>query len=162
MNYKVVTKDTLPNLLGKRVTIYTDGSCRGNPGPGRCACVFITSNVGDTSENFDDELYVIQGPIENNTTNNRQELSGAILALECDFTQADIYTDSKYVMNGITNWIHGWKAKGWKKADGKPVLNKDLWMKLDSLNSNHNINYHWVPGHSGNVYNDLADKMSQP
>lgn len=136
-----------------KVIVYTDGCCKGNPGPGCSAAIFV---VGD-------EIFGLRGLESDKTTNNQQELSAVIMALKCLATNTiiDLHTDSKYVQNGITNWIHGWKRKGWRKADGKPVLNLELWKQLDELSQQHQITYHWVAGHSGHAYNDMADRLCQ-
>lgn len=135
----------------KKVTIYTDGACSGNPGPGGWGAVLI----------FGDKEKKISGG-EPESTNNRMELSAAIEALkslkeECG---VELYTDSKYVMDGITSWIHGWKAKGWKTAARKPVKNVDLWKELDAQAQRHQINWHWVKGHAGDHYNEIADDLA--
>lgn len=100
---------------------------------------------------------------EQETTNNRMELMAAIKALEAVKSSEiaiDLFTDSKYVMNGIKDWIKGWKAKDWKTANKKPVKNKDLWQRLDKANEKHTVHWHWVKGHSGNAGNDMADKLA--
>lgn len=135
--------------------IYTDGSCEGNPGRGGWAAIFCYEN-GKVHE---------MGAEEPNTTNNRMEMQGAIAALE--FFQKSgqsesivLHTDSEYLIKGITQWIHGWKRKGWKTASGKPVLNQDLWEKLDLLNSPA-IEWKHVRGHSGNLYNERCDTIAR-
>lgn len=135
----------------KHVTIYTDGACKGNPGPGGWGCVLIHQNHEKT---------LCGG--EPHTTNNRMELLAAIQGLKAlkAACKVDLYTDSVYVRNGISNWIHGWKKKGWRKADGKPVLNVDLWQALDEAQQQHSIEWHWVKGHSGDHYNELADQLA--
>ena len=130
----------------KKVTIYTDGACSGNPGPGGWGAVLI---YGDTEKD-------ISG-FAPETTNNRMELMAAIEALEtlkapCE---VNLYTDSSYVKDGITKWIHNWKSKEFKK-----VKNPDLWQKLDAAASRHKITWHWVRGHDGNVMNERADKLA--
>jgi ribonuclease HI len=142
------TIDTLTN-----VTIYTDGACKGNPGPGGWG-VYLKS--GDVEKDlFDGELL---------TTNNRMELTAVIeslLALKkpCFI---DLYLDSEYVRLGITQWIQGWKARGWKTAAKQPVKNIDLWQKLDDLvqSSGHTIRWHWVKGHAGDPGNERADALA--
>ena len=135
----------------KKVTIYTDGACRGNPGPGGWGVVL----------NYDGhEKHLFGG--EQNTTNNRMELMAAINALKalkvpCN---VDLYTDSKYVMKGIEEWLANWKLKQWKTAAKKDVKNKDLWQLLDKETQRHNINWSWVKGHSGNPGNELADALA--
>ena len=133
------------------VLIYADGACRGNPGPGGWGAWL-------RSGEFDKELF----GGDKLTTNNRMELTAVIEALAtlkrcCAVT---IYTDSQYVKNGITTWIHGWKARGWKTADKKPVKNIELWQRLDTLNASHNVQWCWVKGHSGDPGNERADRLA--
>ena len=133
------------------VIIYTDGACKGNPGKGGWGAVLI----------YGKHIKKIHGG-QNNTTNNRMELCAAINALgllnrSCSI---DLYTDSKYVMNGIESWLPKWKLNNWMTAGKKPVKNIDLWKELDYLSSKHSIKWIWVKGHSGNKYNDMADKLA--
>ncbi len=135
------------------ITIYTDGACKGNPGPGGWGVFF---------QSADTEKELFGG--EPNTTNNRMEMMAVIEALRslkrpCKVT---LYLDSEYVRKGITEWIHGWKAKGWKTAARQPVKNADLWQKLDALTHDgvHQIDWHWVKGHAGNVGNERADALA--
>eukprot|EP01035_Chromulina_nebulosa_P058667 gene58667-biopygen42196 len=134
-----------------RVTIYTDGACKGNPGRGGWGAWLTTE--GHERELFGGELL---------TTNNRMELTAAIMALEALTRpcKIDLHTDSKYVMDGITGWIHGWKARGWKTADKKPVKNDDLWKRLDIARTRHEVNWHWVKGHAGHALNERADQLA--
>lgn len=139
------------------VIIYTDGGCSGNPGPGGWGVVVI----------FNREARQLSGG-EKNTTNNRMELTAAINALSIvkntpDFKNHKIIVniDSQYVKNGITVWIKGWKLKGWKTADKKPVKNQDLWIQLDELNSTLNVSWNWVKGHAGIEYNEICDQLCQ-
>lgn len=143
-------------------SIYTDGACQGNPGPGGWGVVACLSD-GNTHE---------MGGYEALTTNNRMELQGAIAALEflISSDQSEtitLYTDSEYVKNGITLWIQGWKQKGWKTAQGKPVLNKDLWQRLDALKTELDnqlkvpLQWQYVRGHSGNPGNERCDQIAQ-
>lgn len=139
------------------VIIYTDGGCSGNPGPGGWGVVVI----------FNGEARQLSGG-EKNTTNNRMELTAAINALSIvkntpDFKNHKITVniDSQYVKNGITVWIKGWKLKGWKTADKKPVKNQDLWIQLDELNSALNVSWNWVKGHAGIEYNEICDLLCQ-
>lgn len=139
------------------VIIYTDGGCSGNPGPGGWGVVVI----------FNGEARQLSGG-EKNTTNNRMELTAAISALSIvkntpDFKNHKITVniDSQYVKNGITVWIKGWKLKGWKTADKKPVKNQDLWIQLDELNSALNVSWNWVKGHAGIEYNEICDQLCQ-
>jgi ribonuclease HI len=133
------------------ISIYTDGACRGNPGPGGWGALIISGQDQRT----------LKGS-EADTTNNRMELSAVIFALEslhgaCD---VELYTDSKYVMDGLNQWLPNWKARGWKTANRKPVKNQDLWQRLDSAVARHQINWHWVKGHNGNVGNEQADALA--
>jgi ribonuclease HI len=134
------------------VTIYTDGACSGNPGPGGWGAILT---FGDT------ERELFGG--EKATTNNRMELMGAIAALESLTRPCPVvlYTDSQYVQKGIKEWIHGWKKRGWKKADGKPVINTDLWQRLDLAAKPHKVDWRWVRGHSGDPMNERADGLAR-
>ena len=135
----------------ERIKIYTDGACRGNPGKGGWG-VFII--------NGQESKKIFGGKIE--TTNNEMELTAAIKGLEFfnSPTDLDLYTDSKYVMDGINDWIHNWKRNGWKTANKKPVKRSNLWMELDKLNSFHDVKWYWVKGHSGDIGNDMADELA--
>lgn len=137
--------------MSEQITIYTDGACRGNPGPGGWGALL----------QFNDASKEIYGG-EQQTTNNRMELMAAIMALESLKRACDIklYTDSKYVLQGITEWMVNWKARGWKTAAKKPVKNEDLWRRLDAAIERHNIQWQWVKGHSGNAGNDSADRLA--
>lgn len=137
--------------MSNKLEIYTDGACRGNPGPGGWGAVLIWGD--ERKEMFGGEA---------TTTNNRMELSAAIFALEslkrsCELT---LYTDSKYVMQGMQEWIKGWKAKNWQTAAKKPVKNVDLWKALDAQVARHTVEWVWVKGHSGNAGNELADQLA--
>ena len=139
-----------PTTLGK-VTIYTDGACKGNPGPGGWGVVLKSG---------DKEKHLHGG--ETLTTNNRMEMTAVIEALKalkmpC---HVSLYTDSKYVMQGVTEWLSGWKARGWKTAGKDPVKNVDLWQEIDSLLGTHEITWHWVKGHAGHPGNELADALA--
>ena len=137
--------------MTKRVTIYTDGACRGNPGPGGWGA--LLSYNGHERELFGGEA---------NTTNNRMELTAAIRALEA-LSRAcaiDLYTDSTYVRQGIMAWMHNWKKNGWKTAAKKPVKNAELWQALDAACQRHDIEWHWVKGHSGDPGNEAADRLA--
>ena len=135
-----------------KYTIYTDGACSGNPGPGGWGAVIFDN---------DNKQKNISGS-EENTTNNRMELSAAIMALEEVNINSEItiYTDSTYVKNGITEWVLKWKENGWKNSNKEPVKNKDLWEKLDNLCEQNTINWKWVKGHASNKYNNLADELA--
>jgi ribonuclease HI len=135
----------------KQVKIYTDGACSGNPGPGGWGAVLIYEKTEKQLSGSAPE-----------TTNNRMEMTAVIEALKLLKTKCDIqiFTDSKYVMDGITNWIIGWKARGWKTADKKPVKNVDLWQQLDELVAGQNIKWNWVKGHNGDHYNEIADTLA--
>lgn len=137
--------------MAESIKIYTDGACRGNPGPGGWGALIIEN----------EEEWSLWGG-ENNTTNNQMEMTAAIKALEYFENSSNIYltTDSNYVKDGIEKWIAGWKRNGWKTASKKPVKNKELWMRLDELNSFHNVSWNWVKGHSGNRENEIADSLA--
>lgn len=135
----------------KHVVIYTDGACRGNPGPGGFG---ILLRYGQHEK-------ILSGA-EINTTNNRMEMLAAIVALR-SLTEAckiDLYTDSIYLQKGITEWLPNWKVRGWKTANKKNVKNADLWRELDIQQSRHQVNWHWVKGHSGHPQNDLVDSIA--
>ncbi len=133
------------------VVIYTDGACKGNPGPGGWGA--ILQYRGHEREIFGGEA---------RTTNNRMELTAVIRALESLKRRApvEIYTDSQYVKNGIETWIRAWKRNGWKTADRKPVKNADLWLELDQLATEHDITWHWVRGHADTEGNTRADALA--
>jgi ribonuclease HI len=136
----------------KHIEIYADGACRGNPGPGGWAALLISG----------DHRKEISGS-EKLTTNNRMELLAAISALEAlrkPRTTARVYTDSQYVIKGISEWVASWKQRGWKTADKKPVKNQDLWERLDKLAEQHNLEWHWVRGHSGVEGNERVDQLA--
>ena len=139
----------------KAVEIFTDGACRGNPGPGGWGALLRTEVAGKVTEK------ILSGA-ESQTTNNRMELMAAIEALKAlkKPCQVDLTTDSQYVRQGITQWIAGWKRNGWKTAAKKPVKNQDLWMALDDALANHQVQWHWVKGHSGHPENELADETA--
>jgi ribonuclease HI len=135
-----------------KLVIFTDGACRGNPGPGGWGAVMI---YGER------EKELCGGELE--TTNNRMELMGAIQALEtlnrpC---KVELHTDSQYVKNGITQWISGWKARGWRTADKSPVKNEDLWKRLDAARARHEVDWRWVKGHAGHELNERADRLAR-
>lgn len=133
------------------ITIYTDGSSRGNPGPGGWAAIILNEkNVREI------------GGRETHTTNNKMELTAAIKALEYVGSSEDltIFTDSEYVAKGMTDWIHNWKKKNWRTANKKPVLNQDLWQKLSVLAQNKKIEWKYVAGHSGDRLNDRGDEIA--
>ena len=134
-----------------QIEIFTDGACRGNPGPGGWGVLL----------RFQEKERTLHGG-ELETTNNRMELMAAIIGLEslnkpCSIT---LTTDSKYVMHGITDWIENWKKRGWKTAAKKPVKNEDLWRRLDKARDQHEINWQWVKGHSGHRENELVDALA--
>ena len=134
------------------VKIFTDGACSGNPGPGGWGAILIYKSQ---------RKEICGGEAE--STNNRMELTAAIRALETltRHSDVDLYTDSRYVMDGITKWIHGWKAKGWRTASKKPVKNEDLWRRLDEISGTHEVNWHWVKGHNGHPENERADELAR-
>jgi ribonuclease HI len=135
----------------EKVSIFTDGACRGNPGPGGWGVIL---RAGDHEK----ELF----GAEPQTTNNRMELTAAINGLEalkrpCDVT---LTTDSQYVRQGITEWLAAWKRRGWKTADRKPVKNQDLWERLEQATHRHKVHWHWIKGHSGHPENERADMLA--
>tara|TARA_B100001057_G_scaffold106433_1_gene104084 strand:+ start:7435 stop:7857 length:423 start_codon:yes stop_codon:yes gene_type:complete len=134
-----------------KLKIYTDGACSGNPGKGGWAAIILD---GKSQSN-------ISGS-ENKTTNNRMELMAPIMALNKikNNSEITIYTDSRYVKDGITLWIKKWKLNNWKSSNKKPVKNKDLWVKLDNSCQKHNISWRWVKAHAGNKFNNLADELA--
>jgi ribonuclease HI len=135
----------------KKVEIFTDGSCKGNPGAGGWAALL---------RNGVNEKEIYGG--EQETTNNRMELTAAIEALRAlkSSCEVELYSDSKYVIDGITQWIHGWKKRGWKNASKDPVKNQDLWQALDEEASRHKISWHWVKGHDGHFENERVDEIA--
>lgn len=135
----------------KKITIYTDGACKGNPGPGGWGVLL----------EYNGRKKTLHGG-EPQTTNNRMEMMAAISALEnlreaCDIT---LFTDSKYVMQGLTEWLPGWKARGWRTASKQPVKNQDLWERLDAAVQRHKIDWRWVKGHTGDPGNEMADQLA--
>jgi len=142
-------------IMHETMTIYTDGGCTGNPGPGGWAAVLLADGRDATEISGGDE----------NTTNNRMELVAVIRALErvnSEFPGVRtlaVHTDSQYVQKGISQWMAGWIAKGWKTAAGKPVKNQDLWLELKALNDELPVEWHWVKGHAGNRWNERCDAL---
>jgi ribonuclease HI len=136
----------------QRLTIHTDGACSGNPGPGGWGAILT----------FGDHARELKGG-EPVTTNNRMELMAAIAALEAlkRPCTVDLHTDSEYLRNGITKWIHGWKRNGWRTADRKPVKNVDLWKRLDAALGQHQVHWRWVKGHAGHAMNERADQLAR-
>lgn len=135
----------------KRVEIFTDGACKGNPGPGGWGALL---RYGER------ERELCGG--EAHTTNNRMELMAAISALEAlnEPCEVDLTTDSEYVRRGISEWLPAWKARNWKTADRKPVKNADLWQRLEQAASGHTVRWHWVKGHAGHIENERADALA--
>lgn len=135
-----------------KVVIYTDGACRGNPGPGGWGAVLLFG--GHEKELCGGDLA---------TTNNRMELMAAIQALEAltKPCKVELHTDSQYVRNGITEWVPNWKARGWKTAAKQPVKNDDLWKRLDQARTRHDVDWRWVKGHSGHELNERADELAR-
>lgn len=135
----------------KHVAIFTDGACRGNPGPGGWGALL----------RYGKHEKMISGS-ENMTTNNRMEMTAAIesLTILSGSCVIDLYTDSQYVQKGITEWLPVWKKRNWKKSDNKPIKNADLWKELDKQTHRHHISWHWVKGHSGHKENELADALA--
>jgi ribonuclease HI len=138
-------------VLTQKIEIYTDGACRGNPGPGGWGALLIAGRHRKTMHGGEPE-----------TTNNRMELTAAIEALNALKRPSTValHTDSKYVMHGITEWMHNWKKRGWKTANKKPVKNQDLWMALDEAIARHDITWKWVKGHDGDPGNEEADRLA--
>jgi ribonuclease HI len=136
----------------KRISIWSDGACSGNPGPGGWGAVLA----------WDGHVKELKGGAAE-TTNNRMELTAAIEALGALNRSAtvDFYTDSQYLRGGVMGWIKGWKENGWKTSDRKPVKNVDLWQKLDALREGHDISWHWVRGHAGTDGNERADELAR-
>lgn len=135
-----------------RIQIWTDGACSGNPGPGGWGALMVWG---------DHEKELCGG--EANTTNNRMELIAAIRAIEALKRSAkiDLHTDSAYLRNGITTWLKGWKARGWRTADKKPVKNVELWQALEAAIASHDVAWHWVKGHAGDPGNERADALAR-
>lgn len=135
----------------KQVTLYTDGACSGNPGPGGWGAILIYNGTEKELSGFED-----------NTTNNRMELMAAIEGLKALKTpcNVDLYTDSQYVRRGMTEWITQWQARGWKTADKKLVKNQELWQALLDVSAPHRITWHWVKGHDGDIYNERVDQLA--
>ena len=138
--------------MAKHVEIYTDGACSGNPGPGGWGVLMRYNGHEKEMCGGEDE-----------TTNNRMEMMAVIKALEAlkKASHVQLYTDSKYVMQGITEWMDGWKAKNWKTASKKPVKNKDLWVQIDDLVNQHSVEFIWVKGHAGHPENERADELAR-
>ncbi len=134
------------------IDIYTDGACSGNPGPGGWGALLLSGKH---------KKEICGGELE--TTNNRMEMMAVIKALSLikKHAQVNIYTDSKYVLQGVNEWLEGWKARGWKTASKKPVKNQDLWQEIDKLISSHKVNFIWVKGHAGNEGNERADELAR-
>ena len=137
--------------MKKKVHVYTDGACRGNPGPGGWG---VLIRYGDHEKK-------LHGG-ESHTTNNRMELMAAIQGISAikESCEIELTTDSQYVRNGIMEWMANWKKRGWKTADKKPVKNQDLWEWLDAEVARHQVKWHWVKGHSGHVENDIVDALA--
>lgn len=139
-------------MTKKHIKIYTDGACSGNPGPGGWGAILV---YGDSEKELSGG--------EKNTTNNRMELMAAIAALEQLKTpcQVDLYSDSTYVLKGISEWLPAWKKRGWKTADKKPVKNVEYWQRLEKATETHSIKWHWVKGHNGHNMNERADELAR-
>ncbi|MGM0416353.1 MAG: ribonuclease HI [Thermodesulfobacteriota bacterium] len=139
-------------VFEKTVEIFSDGACSGNPGPGGFGTLLRTG----------EHIREICG-YSPRTTNNRMEMLGAIMGLEALKFPCNVKltTDSQYLLNGMTKWIHAWKKKGWKNSQKKEVLNKDLWQRLDKLAQKHNIEWHWVRGHTGHPENERCDELAR-
>lgn len=139
-------------MMNDKVQIYTDGACLGNPGKGGWGAILIYK---------EHQKKIFGGELE--TTNNRMEMKAVIESLRALKKSSEIilYTDSTYVKDGITKWIHGWKKNGWRNANRKPVKNSDLWQELDFEVKKHQIEWIWVKGHSGNYYNEIVDELAR-
>ena len=137
--------------MSNSISIFTDGACRGNPGPGGWGVLIV----------FEGEEITLYGG-KNNTTNNQMEMMAAIKALEYfqEKKSIELVTDSSYLKDGIEKWIHGWKKNGWKTSAKKQVKNQELWMKIDVLNNFHEVQWKWVKGHSGHRENEIADLLA--
>jgi ribonuclease HI len=137
--------------MTNQAIIFTDGACLGNPGPGGYAAVITIAG--------DEQIIVGR---DRSTTNNKMEMTAAIKALEAVSKDLPIviHSDSQYVIKGATEWLRGWKAKGWRKADGKPVMNQDLWMQMDALMVGRQITWKWVKGHAGHPENERVDSLA--
>lgn len=146
-------EEPTPPTQSKSISVYTDGSCSGNPGPGGWGAAFF---VGD------DEVYALYGSSDGRTTNNQMELKAAIEGLKnaASYEFVEIVTDSTYVRDGITKWIKGWKSRNWKTATKTPVKNKELWIELDNETNRKGITWSWVKGHSGDPRNERADQLA--
>jgi ribonuclease HI len=136
----------------KKVDIFCDGACKGNPGPGGWAGILL----------YKDQKKIISGYIEH-ATNNRMELTAAIESLQQlkEPCEVNIYTDSLYLKRGITEWLEGWKKRGWHNSQKKPVKNQSLWKRLDALNHKHNVHWHWIKGHGGHPENEECDVIAK-
>ena len=143
-----------PEMTGdkKLIEVFTDGACSGNPGPGGWGAIL---RYGETERELSGG--------DPATTNNRMEMMAAIAALEAlkRSSQVKLHTDSQYVKNGITQWIHNWKRSGWKTADKKPVKNVDLWQRLEAALAPHKVDWVWVKGHAGHAENERADELAR-
>lgn len=142
------------------IALFSDGACRGNPGPGSWGCI---------GQDITGKIIFKASGVETRSTNNRMEMMGAIDAMDTIIRENDahsklnifLYSDSKYVVEGMKSWIHGWKKRDWKKADKKPPENVDLWKRLDTVKDNFsNVSYHWVKGHAGHPQNELCDQLA--
>ena len=137
--------------MTNQAIIFTDGACLGNPGPGGYAAVITIAG--------EEQIIVGRDPT---TTNNKMEMTAAIKALEAISKDLPIviHSDSQYVIKGVTEWLRGWKAKGWRKADGKPVMNQDLWQQMDALMVGREVTWKWVKGHAGHPENERVDQLA--
>jgi ribonuclease HI len=135
-----------------KVVVYTDGACRGNPGPGGWAAILMYNQAEKIVSGFERE-----------TTNNRMELMAAVEGLRALKRKCivELYTDSQYVKQGMTAWIHNWRRNGWRTADKKPIKNQDLWLALDAIANTHEVHWHWVKGHVGHEHNERADQFAR-
>lgn len=153
MTPTIQTNESRPDAPERHITIAFDGACLGNPGPGGYGAVLVNDRSGRDK--------TVSGG-ESDTTNNRMELRAAIEALNALRPGAVVTMigDSRYVLDGMTKWVRGWKAKGWRKADGKPVLNRELWEALEAAAANHAVTWTWTRGHAGHPLNERADRIA--
>jgi ribonuclease HI len=145
------TNQPIEKSMTNQAIIFTDGACLGNPGPGGYAAVITIAG--------EEQIIVGRDPT---TTNNKMEMTAAIKALEAVSKDLPIviHSDSQYVIKGATEWLRGWKAKGWRKADGKPVMNQDLWQQMDALMVGREVTWKWVKGHAGHPENERVDQLA--
>ena len=154
-------QDCKTNKALKKIIIYTDGACSGNPGKGGWGAILICKTKDKNGKEVDFTKKISGG--DNNTTNNKMELTAVIEALKILKTscEIDLFTDSKYVMDGATKWLKQWQDNNWRCANKKPVKNQELWQELSLQSQKHIINWHWVKGHADNVLNNEVDRLAR-